>query len=201
MAVLALVLMVVFAMLSMGWRAWLQRRRTGSSGVLAFRARVGTPEWFASSAFSGALATLLAGPVLEALGVVHPLVSHHATWPTAAGITLAVAGMAATVYAQLAMGDSWRLGVDSGATTTLVHRGVFGWVRNPIYTAMLVFAAGVTLLTPNIVTTVGLVLLIVAIELVVRLVEEPYLRSKHGDDYRRYTADVGRFVPWIGRAR
>jgi hypothetical protein len=34
------------------------------------------------------------------------------------------------------MGDSWRIGVDPSETTTLVRTGVFGWVRNPIFTAV-----------------------------------------------------------------
>ncbi|MBA4192676.1 MAG: lactaldehyde reductase [Planctomycetaceae bacterium] len=44
----------------------------------------------------------------------------------------------------------------------------------------------------------GLVLLVVAIELQVRGVEKPYLRAVHGQQYRDYTAAVGRFVPGIG---
>ena len=55
---------------------------------------------------------------------------------------LAVVGIAATVYAQVDMGDSWRIGVDPDETTTLVRTGVFGWVRNPIFTAMLTSGSG-----------------------------------------------------------
>jgi protein-S-isoprenylcysteine O-methyltransferase Ste14 len=33
----------------------------------------------------------------------------------------------------------------------------------------------------------------------VRIVEEPYLLAKHGDAYRGYLANVGRFVPGVGR--
>jgi protein-S-isoprenylcysteine O-methyltransferase Ste14 len=44
----------------------------------------------------------------------------------------------------------------------------------------------------------GFVLLVVTIELQVRVVEEPYLLTVHGDAYRGYLADVGRFVPSVG---
>ena len=60
----------------------------------------------------------------------------HAPWIQLIGIVVAVAGIAATVYAQVDMGDSWRIGVDPSETTTLVRTGVFGIVRNPIFTAM-----------------------------------------------------------------
>jgi protein-S-isoprenylcysteine O-methyltransferase Ste14 len=47
----------------------------------------------------------------------------------------------------------------------------------------------------------GYLLLVVAIELQVRFVEEPYLLRVHRDASRDYTRSVGRFVPGIGRIR
>jgi protein-S-isoprenylcysteine O-methyltransferase Ste14 len=99
------------------------------------------------------------------------------------------------------LGDSWRIGVDESETTNLVRTGVFGWVRNPIFTAILTFALGVALVTPNVVAVIALALLFLSIELQVRLVEEPYLLGAHGDAYRGYTARVGRFLPGLGRIR
>ncbi len=40
---------------------------------------------------------------------------------------------------------------------------------------------------------------LIALEIQVRLVEEPYLQRVHGEAYRRYAARTGRFMPWIGR--
>jgi protein-S-isoprenylcysteine O-methyltransferase Ste14 len=72
-------------------------------------------------------------------------------------------------------------------------------VRNPIFSAMFVFGLGIALVTPNVVAIVGFVLLVLTIEVQVRVVEEPYLATKHRDAYRDYTATVGRFVPGMGR--
>jgi protein-S-isoprenylcysteine O-methyltransferase Ste14 len=99
------------------------------------------------------------------------------------------------------MGDSWRIGVDPGETTTLVRTGVFGWVRNPIFTAMLTFGFGIALVTPNVVALAGFALLVTSIHLQVRVVEEPYLLTVHGDTYRDYLATVGCFVPGVGLRR
>lgn len=128
-----------------------------------------------------------------------PVTALSAPWLRVAGIAIALIGIAATVYAQLDMGDSWRIGVDPGETTTLVRSGVFGVVRNPIFTAMIVFGAGIALITPNPAAIAGFVVLTATIELQVRVVEEPHLLSKHGDAYRDYLANVGRFVPGVGR--
>ena len=42
---------------------------------------------------------------------------------------------------------------------------------------------------------IGLVALVVALELQVRFVEEPYLSTVHGEPYDQYCRGVGRFVP------
>ena len=198
MPVVALALFAVFALLGFGWRSWLQYRRTGSTGFRGVSGRVGSTEWFAGAGFVVAMAAAFFAPVLQMTGVVAPLGFLHAPWIQLTGIALAVAGIAATVYAQVDMGDSWRIGVDPAETTTLVRQGVFGMVRNPIFTAMFVFGLGIALVTPNIVAIVGFVLLVVTIEGQVRVVEEPYLSTKHGEIYRDYTASVGRFVPGVG---
>ena len=201
MPVVALVLFGVFALLGFGWRSWVQRRRTGSTGFRGISGRIGSVEWLAGVGFVVAMAAAVFAPILQLCGVVAPLPVLDHTWLNVVGLVLAVVGIAGTVYAQLDMGDSWRIGVDASERTTLVRTGVFALVRNPIFTAMLVFGLGIALVTPNLVALVGFAILVVTIELQVRAVEEPYLLSVHGDEYREYTARVGRFVPGLGRFR
>jgi len=201
MALVALALLATFGVLGFGWRSWYQLRRTGSTGFKGFSGRPGSVEWFAGAGFVVALVVEVAAPVLQLAGVVAPLPVLHAAWIQVAGMVLALLGIAGTVYAQVDMGDSWRIGVDPGERTALVRSGVFGRVRNPIFTAMLIFGFGIALVTPNVVAVVGFVLLLATIEMQVRAVEEPYLAVVHGDSYREYTAAVGRFVPGVGLLR
>ncbi|WP_424751236.1 methyltransferase family protein [Mycobacterium sp.] len=193
----SLVLSMVFGVLGFGWRSWLQYRRTGSTGFRGIRGG-GATEWIAGMGFVVALVMAVSAAVLQQAGVVEPLSTLSAVWIRIAGVVVATAGIAATVYAEVEMGDSWRIGVDEQETTTLVHTGVFGRVRNPIYTTMLMFALGIALLTPNPVACAAFILLLGTIELQVRRVEEPYLLRRHGDAYRAYAASVGRFVPGVG---
>lgn len=198
MPVTALALFAAFALLGFGWRSWVQRKRTGSTGFKGISGRPGSIEWFAGVGFILSMAVAFFAPVLQLAGVVSPVSALHSDAVQVTGIALAVAGIGATVYAQLDMGDSWRIGVDADEVTTLVRSGVFGWVRNPIFTAMMIFGLGIALVTPNLIAIAGLALLVITIELQVRFVEEPYLLSVHGDVYRRYLSDVGRFVPLVG---
>lgn len=111
----------------------------------------------------------------------------------------AVCGVSLTLAAQLRMGDEWRIGVDAAERTRLVTDGLFAVVRNPIFTAMGATGLGLTLMVPNVVAVTGLVALVVALELQVRVVEEPYLRTAHGPAYARYESVTGRFVPGLGK--
>jgi protein-S-isoprenylcysteine O-methyltransferase Ste14 len=197
---MALVLFSIFGVLGFGWRSWVQYRRTGSTGFRGISAG-GFTERVAGIGFVVALIVAVSAPILQETKVVEPVRMLSAVWIQTVGIVIATAGIAATVYAQLDMGDSWRIGVDVNETTTLVHTGVFGRIRNPIYTAMFTFGVGIALVTPNVVAGAGLILLIATIELQVRHVEEPYLLRTHGDDYRTYAASVGRFIPGVGLIR
>ncbi|MGW4369719.1 methyltransferase family protein [Nocardia takedensis] len=200
MAILALILYLVFGALGFGWRSRQQYRRTGSTGFRGISGTSGSLEWWAGAGFVVAILAGLAAPIVQMAGVLAPLPVLDDPWVQGVGAVVALAGIAGTLYAQTDMGDSWRIGVDARETTTLVRGGVFGLVRNPIFTAMLVFAAGITLLVPNPIAVVAFVGLLATIELQVRVVEEPYLAATHGAAYRDYAHTVGRFLPGIGRA-
>lgn len=199
MTVLALVLYVVYLALAFGLRTLIQLRRTGSTGFHGLGGRPLSPEWIAGVGFTLALLVGAAAPVLALLDVVEPISALDTTAAHVVGLALAVGGIAATFRAQIAMGTSWRIGVDPEERTELVTDGPFALVRNPIFAAMLPTALGLTLLVPSWVAILGLVGLVVALELQVRVVEEPYLLKAHGRAYAAYAARVGRFFPGVGR--
>lgn len=101
--------------------------------------------------------------------------------------------------AQQTMGESWRIGVDPDEQTDLVTDGVFGAVRNPIFTAMVAVQAGTTLMAPTWLSIAGVTALVTAVEVQTRMVEEPYLARTHGENYAGYTYLTGRFLPLTGR--
>ncbi|MCY1045072.1 isoprenylcysteine carboxylmethyltransferase family protein [Corallococcus sp. bb12-1] len=113
------------------------------------------------------------------------------------GWALVVVGFFVTVRAQLEMGASWRIGIDS-ERTELVTGGLFTLVRNPIFSGMLTVVTGVTLATPSAWTVMGWLDYVLLVSLQVRL-EEAHLLRLHGDAYARYAERVGRFVPGVGR--
>jgi protein-S-isoprenylcysteine O-methyltransferase Ste14 len=199
MATVALISYGVYLALALGLRTWLQLRRTGSSGFEGISGRPGSAEWLAGILFGVALAIGVAAPVLALVDVVEPLKALDDAAVHGAGIVLFAIGLAGTLLAQAAMGSSWRIGVDEGSRTELVTGGPFTIVRNPIFAAMLPASAGLALMVPSVVALAGLAALLVALELQVRIVEEPHLLRTHGAEYSTYAARVGRFVPGFGR--
>lgn len=199
MATLTFILYVLFLVLAFGLRTFVQLRRTGSTGFHGLGGRPGSTEWVAGVGFTLALLLGAGAPLLALLDVVEPLDALDTAAVHLVGLILSLAGIGATFYAQVAMGTSWRIGVDPAERTELVTSGPFALVRNPIFAAMLPTALGLTLLVPSWVAIVGLLGLLVALELQVRMVEEPYLLRVHGKEYTGYAARVGRFFPGVGR--
>ena len=195
----ALVLFGVWFVVIFVVRSWVQKRDTGDSGIRpgAFAADASILERVAYVllivAFTGAV-----GAPIAAMAGLEPLWDNSAVrW---VGAVMAVTGIGLTYAAQVGMGTEWRIGIDRTEVTGLVTSGVFGLVRNPIFTAMIFTAVGFALMVPNAVAIIAVVCLVLAIEMQVRFVEEPHLRRLHGTGYEQYAAEVGRFVPLIGRA-
>ena len=199
MAGWALGFLGVFGALAMGLRAFVQYRRTGSPGVSGVSGSPGSAEWWGGVLFVLAWVLLVAAALLASNETLEPIDALDTDLVQGVGIALFWAGLLATLFAQYAMGDSWRIGVEESDRTQLVTGGVFGLVRNPIYTGMIPAFAGVALMVPNPVAIAASVLLVAGLEIQTRLVEEPYLLKAHGSAYAEYAARVGRFVPGVGR--
>lgn len=195
----ALAIYAVFLLLAFGLRAIVHYRRTGTTGYVGLTGDVFSMDWCAGVLFAVAVVASGLAPIAQLAGALEPWPGLDTAVGHRLGIALGLLGIVGTLWAQFAMGASWRIGVDHDARTELVSRGPFRFVRNPIFTWMTFASAGLALLTPNVLAIGSFVTLLVALELQVRMVEEPYLLQTHGDAYRRYAAATGRFLPGIGR--
>src|SRR5690606_1148762 len=156
-------------------RTLVHRRRTGDSGFRWQRhdrtARV------SGALFVAAVVVGTVGVTLAAFSVTGLWDALDGTAVLVVGVGVFAAGCVLTLAAQSGMGTSWRIGVDPNERTELVTAGPFGWARNPIFTGMVIAAVGLALMAPTMLTLVAVILLVVAVEVQVRSVEEPYLRT------------------------
>jgi len=201
MAESALLFLGVYLLLAFGLRSMVMKIRTGSTGFKGISGKPASAEWSGGVLFAVALALGALAPALDLASVLDPIDALDGDFGHQAGAGLFFGGLATTLVAQFAMGDSWRIGVDHDEETRLVTEGPFQAVRNPIFAGMIPTSVGIALLVPNAVAVVAVILLFTALEIQTRLVEEPYLLKTHGRAYSDYAGRVGRFIPLVGRLR
>ena len=199
MAIWVLVLFGIYFGAAFVGRALIHVQQTGDSPLKRPQAKPFSAEWFAILSLGAGVLSGVAGPVLALLNLSQPLAPIDGPSLRAIGFILFGVGLATMFWAQMTMGASWRVGVDTEERTTLVTSGLFSLVRNPIYSAGFLMSLGLLLILPAPAMAVSLLLFSIGVEIHVRIVEEPYLGSVHQTAYARYAASVGRFVPLVRR--
>ena len=188
--ILALVGYSAFLVVTFGWRTWQAKTAGGKS---SWRPPVSRIDAFGESVcLFGCILTLVAPP-LALTGIVDTLDVGSPTVRAAVAALGLGFGTGIAVWAQGCLADDWRAGVEASAS--LVTTGPFARVRNPFYLGCFCASGAVLVAVPTVVALGGLVLHILAAELIVRGVEEPILSRAHGDEYARYKQRTGRFLP------
>jgi protein-S-isoprenylcysteine O-methyltransferase Ste14 len=84
-------------------------------------------------------------------------------------------------------------------TETLVISGLYRYVRNPMYVALLAIIVGQGLLLGDLGTLVYAACVWAGFTAFVMLYEEPTLRRRYGAQYEQYCRQVGRWLPKLAR--
>jgi protein-S-isoprenylcysteine O-methyltransferase Ste14 len=200
---LPLVAVVVFLVVGTAVRSVVQRRRYGSFGITV----VGRPDQHPSLIERGAIVlpvVLLAEATVASTPAGYDALTSLATpsWRPALavlGFATMLGGTAAMFVAQLAMGASWRIGIDRRENPGLVMSGPYRFTRNPIYLCMFLVLAGLVVMLPGWLTLLTLVSTVVGVRIAVAW-EEAHLAAIYGGVYQAYTKRVGRFLPRLRRA-
>ena len=118
----------------------------------------------------------------------------HPWLQVATGALLFAAG---AVMMLAAAGLFRRLGTNippSRPTTLIATPGPYRWTRNPMYLGMALVYAGIAVGFDGAIALALLPLVLIVIQRQVIAREERYLEAKFGDDYRRYKAEVRRWL-------
>ena len=111
---------------------------------------------------------------------------------------LALLALGAAIYAWCV----WDFATFGGGTPApidapkrVVTRGLYRYVRNPMYVGVLTFILGLAALHRSAPVAAYTAVVATGFHLFVRLYEEPHLRSVFGADYEAYCRRVGRWLP------
>jgi protein-S-isoprenylcysteine O-methyltransferase Ste14 len=84
----------------------------------------------------------------------------------------------------------------------LVLIGLYRYVRNPMYVGVLMLVAGWTIYLASPLLVLYTIILAIGFHIRVVVNEEPFLNYRFGDEWLRYSSNVGRwlprFKPWRG---
>src|SRR5260370_12320294 len=94
-------------------------------------------------------------------------------------------------------GREWRIDAGLSAEQELITSGRYGFVRHPIYTAVLGVLLGTgSLITPLWLLLPSLLLLVIGTEIRVRI-EDNLLASHFGDRFVEYRQRVPAYIPFL----
>lgn len=112
------------------------------------------------------------------------------------GLFIGLCGLALCRIAQVTIGNSWRVGIDSSAKTAFVTTGIYKHIRNPTYSGLFILCLGVWLIFPTALFTMWILAFYLIMEFQVRC-EEEYLEKIHGEAFANYHTRTNRYVPFI----
>ena len=119
-------------------------------------------------------------------------------WTGWVGVVLLAVALTIHWQAYTTLGRSWSPKLDVRADQQLVTTGIYGVLRHPIYTGMILWALAHPLLFHNWIA--GLAMLATFIPLfLIRIPREERMMVEHfGDAYREYMTHTGGIVPRLG---
>ena len=82
-------------------------------------------------------------------------------------------------------------------TPSVIRKGVFNYVRHPVYLGEILLYQGLCVISISIVSYIVAIAVVIFLFYLARF-EERMLLDRFGDDYRRYILDVGMFLPRLG---
>lgn len=157
------------------------------SESLASRLSYTVPLWIAAWLL---VSSRVPGPALNARFV--PL----AEWPFVVGAALVVLGLAFAVSARVFLGRNWSANVTLKQDHELIRSGPYRWVRNPIYTGILIAIAGSALARGEWRGVVALVLAFGSFWYKTSK-EERVLHDAFGAEYDAYRREVKSLIPFV----
>ena len=136
----------------------------------------------------------VAGQGVIAVAFVLSPWSRHGVPAATIGVAVSVAGAVVAVSAFRALGPALTPTPVPREASRLQTRGIYGWIRHPIYTGLLTIMLGLLVVAG---TAIGVLWWLVAIAFFVAKSrwEDRLLRERYGDDWERWARTTGALLP------
>jgi protein-S-isoprenylcysteine O-methyltransferase Ste14 len=119
-----------------------------------------------------------------------------AAWPVIVGAAIVLLGLGFAVWARFYLGRNWSANVTLKRDHELIRTGPYRWVRNPIYTGMIVAIIGSALARGRWAGVLAAFLMTASFWYKARK-EEQVLHDAFGAEYDAYRRDVASLIPFV----
>jgi len=109
------------------------------------------------------------------------------------GTVVIFVGLLVFCLALISFSYSWRVGIDTVSPGGLITTGVFSVTRNPILLAMDLYFLGTSFIYSNLPLLMCFVCVALGFQFQIRQ-EETFLIERYGEKYRKYMAQVNRYI-------
>ena len=117
-------------------------------------------------------------------------------WTLSAGLAITALGLGFAVWARVHLGRNWSSRPTIRVGHTLVRTGPYRFVRNPIYTGLLIGFTG-TAIVIGVFSAFVLILFLAAAFLLRIREEEKLLLEEFGGEYEKYRGEVRALIPYL----
>jgi len=129
-------------------------------------------------------------------GLLQERIVPDIVWFGALGLAITLFGLGIAIWARVHLGQNWSSRPTIRVGHTLVRTGPYRFVRNPIYTGLLVAYAGTAVVIGAFWAFPLILFLAVAFLMRIRE-EEKLLLGEFGGAYEEYRREVKALLPWI----
>ena len=134
---------------------------------------------------------LLFGNQWNVLDVKFPPHTPGVLW---AGLGLTALGVGTSIWARLSLGANWSGVVTLKKEHELVRKGLYRWIRHPIYTGILIGFIGTAMIRGHMRGWLGFVIVWLTFYFKARR-EERFLRQEFGEGFEEHSRNTGMFLP------
>src|SRR5271157_250351 len=110
------------------------------------------------------------------------------------GLVLTALGVAISIWARVSLGANWSGVVTLKDDHELISKGLYRWIRHPIYTGILLAMIGTAMIKGHVRGWLGFLMVLAAFYFKARR-EEGFLRHEFGDGFEEHAKRTGMFLP------
>jgi len=110
------------------------------------------------------------------------------------GLALTAVGVALAIWARLTLGANWSGVVTVKKNHELIRKGLYRWIRHPIYTGILIAFIGTAMIMGHVRGWLGLLMVWATFYFKARR-EERFLRQEFAERFEEHARHTGMFLP------